>query len=93
MNLTPIATITTDDDGIHVQVMWEGGELDRRYGYGWGFSANKMALAKRLVRAINAGVVFSTPTINTDVNGNTYAFAASNVRGRCANADLRALGF
>jgi hypothetical protein len=67
--------------------------VDREDGYGWALGPKHATLAARLVRAINAGAVFSNFVMGTDVNGKTFIHANANVRSRAANADLRAIGF
>jgi hypothetical protein len=95
---TPHATLEYSDrewaTGWSVKVTWScdtPGLLDRTDGGGWVLG-NK-ATAVRLVAAVNAGVVFGTPELLTDVNGRTYVHAANGVHGRTANADLKRLGF
>jgi hypothetical protein len=84
----------TEADCIAVTALWEGAEkVDRNHVYGMILSKTKRALAERLVRAIEAGVVISDLAIKTDVNGNTYVGSKSNVLGRTLNADLKRLGF
>jgi len=92
MTYTPTATIESDDSGITVRTTWSG-DVDRKDGIGWGFAPNKMALALRLVRAVNDGVVFGTPEVLTDINGKTYINADKKVMGKYANADLNRLGY
>lgn len=68
-------------------------QVDRPNTRGWGLGPKHEALANRLVRAINDGVIFSDFRKGTDVNGHTYITATSNVLGRTLNADLRRLGY
>jgi hypothetical protein len=96
--LTPSARIeiqTDEHTGRHlvVETTWTGAALDRPDGIGFGLSLAKRALAERLVRAINAGAVFTRPEIKVDVNGATYVSSGCAVLGRRMNADLRRLGF
>jgi hypothetical protein len=93
MNLRPTATISTDHEGIHVVVTWEGAPLDRPSTGGFCLKPTHMALAKRLVKAIEAGVVYRTPSIERDVYGQTYVRAGCRVLGRRLNADLLRLGY
>lgn len=51
------------------------------------------ALARRLQRAINAGVASPISGIGTDCTGKTYARTTLNVMGKYLNADLKRLGF
>lgn len=93
---TAVATATRRENGEwHVDVKFVPTTItvDREDGYGWALRPNHAALAARLVRAVNAGAVFSDFRMGTDVNGKTYIHANGNVRGRAANADLRAIGF
>lgn len=78
---------------IRVVVTYDAPGLDRKDGYAWGLPARHRALADRLVRAIEAGVVLGDPEIRTDVNGNTYVSATSRILARMMNAELRRLGF
>lgn len=93
--LTPTATVTPDPDyGWRVSVRWTANgpeRLDRTDGH--GYAVRTRALADRLARAIDAGVVFYDLGIAVDVNGQTYVSSRSHVLGRYANADLRKLGF
>jgi hypothetical protein len=50
-------------------------------------------LAERLVRAIEAGAVFTFERTQQDVNGKTFVVAGCKVSGRRLNADLKRLGF
>lgn len=95
--LTPTATAEFQRRGdvavIAVSTTWSGEGLDRTEGTGFVFDIAKTALAARLVRAINAGVVFANPEVKVDINGHTYVGAESMVLARMANADLRRLGY
>jgi hypothetical protein len=50
-------------------------------------------LVRRMVKAIEAGAITKNPVVKTDGNGKTYVKFEVTVRGRCANADLKSLGF
>lgn len=94
--LIPTARVTSDADGWSVTVDWassDGTVIDRPNVGGWGFGPKHQRLAERLAAAINAGVVFGTPELRTDINGKTFVNAPSKVLGRTANADLKRLGF
>lgn len=80
-------------EGIRVVVTWEAEGLDRKEGVGWLLAPNHGVLARRLIRAINSGVVFSNPELRTDVNNRTFVQADCTVYGRRINADLKRLGF
>jgi hypothetical protein len=91
-------TVTTDADAIYVRVQftlnaYEGVPLDRKEVMGWGLPLKHAALAKRLVRAIEAGKVYAVKGVQTDVYGKSYLVAHSVVLGRTMNADLKRLGF
>lgn len=93
---TPTARLEYCDRpaGWHVSVVWScdtPGLLDRADGM--GCILDSKATAERLVAAINAGAVFGTAELHTDVNGRTFVHAARKVRGRTANADLKRLGY
>lgn len=96
--LKPTAIIkqTTDYEGkptINVSIVWSGATLDRPTSGGFGLKPTHLALAKRLAKAIDAGVVYLNPTVRTDVNGQTYVSSSCCVLGRTLNADLKRLGF
>jgi hypothetical protein len=98
MTFVPHAAVAFRDQdpaGWSVSVKWSSTDPasapDRTDGSGW--LVNTKALADRLARAVNAGVVFYEPGLHTDVNGKTFVHAASRVLGRMANADLRRLGY
>lgn len=87
--------ITVDDSGDSISVFpfWNG--VDRPQGAGWGLrntpAHNKLAL--RLKAALEAGVVYRSATVATDVNGKTYVATQGHILGRTLNADLKRLGF
>lgn len=68
-------------------------EVDRPGGYPWSLRPRDAALAARLVRACEAGVVFSDFRMGTDINGKTYLTAWNNISTRTMNADLARLGY
>ena len=84
-------TVTTDVDGIHVTVTTS--VTDRDDVYAWAIPSKHDALASRLARAVQAGVVLTNPVVKTDVNGRTYVSCDSQVLGRRMNADLKRLGY
>jgi len=93
-DLTPTATIKQCDDrdaSFMVRASYPHAGTDRVNGMGW--VVKKLSVAKRLVTAIEAGAVLTSPTIETDVNCNTYVSASSQVLGRKMNADLKRLGY
>jgi hypothetical protein len=97
-NVKFAATITKENspefnESLVVKVTVSGIELDRHDLYGWHLLPKHRKLAERLVRAVEAGVVFTPERVATDVNGNTYLVAPTKVMGRTANADLKRLGF
>ena len=96
-NLKVTAKIEKTAEGsLTVRTTWVnfgGPALDRTAGLAFGLKATHGTLAARLVRAIEAGVVFVDPSIERDINGATYVVASSRVLGRTLNADLRRLGF
>lgn len=75
-----------------VETHWTGVELDRPCTGGISTGTNRK-LAERLAAAINAGVVYTDPKVQKDVNGATYVQAGCKVFGRRLNADLKRLGF
>lgn len=99
MNLTPVASAefreATPDSpaAIVVETIWVADPpLDRPMTYGIS-CGRKPKLADRLVRAIDAGVVFDRPQVVVDVAGKTYVSASCKVLGRTLNADLKKLGY
>lgn len=76
---------------VTVWTFWGGPQIDRPQGLGY-LCSNRL-VAERLRCAINAGVVFTDPTLERDINGKTYVQARSHVLGKRMNADLRRLGF
>ncbi len=93
----PTATIIDQDGGdVLVNVTWKGFQpLDRPSTGGWSFPAKKLQVARRLARAINAGVVYKNPQRLLDVNGDAYIQAETTqfFHGRHMEASLRAVGF
>ena len=93
----PNTSIAFDDDGrIVVRTFFSKAGVDRSEAMAFGLGEpndRRHALALRLVRAIEAGAVFTAPEIKTDVNGKTFVSAGSEVIGRRMNADLKRLGF
>ena len=92
----PLAPKLTDvridkEDGRYVVVPVFGG-LDRpdTRGYSCG---TKRDLAVRLQTAILEGAVCTNIEYKKDVDGNGYASYDFDIRMRCANADLRKLGY
>jgi len=67
--------------------------VDRTRVAGWWLPKAKLDLAKRLARAIRAGVATPPEDIRTDVNGRTFLATKTVIIGRRMNADLRRLGF
>jgi hypothetical protein len=89
MTLTPTAVPEPNNHGgITVWTEWTGVDRPRTYG----ISVTKRN-APRLVRAINAGVVFTDARVATDVDGKTYVAATSQVHTRYINVDLTRLGY
>ncbi len=94
MKLKVKAEIKTDSDGrlvVDTTVLFP--KVDRTDLMGFIMKPAKCVLAKRLATAINAGVVFENPTIETDVDGKTFVSSDMNVMGRHLNADLLRLGY
>lgn len=94
-DFTPTATINVDEEGLHVETHFHAAGVDRTRGVGFGLGGSPKArgLAERLVRAIEAGRVFTGPKVMSDVNDATFVTSDCTVRGRCLNADLKSLGF
>lgn len=80
---------TIEPSGWDVLPVWSG--VDRPNVGGWVVTSE--GIARRLERALLAGVVCTNPGIGTDVNGQTYPTFRSTVLARLANTDLLRLGF
>jgi hypothetical protein len=94
--LTPTAKIEKQDDGtLEVNVYWtdSNGPLDLPMTGGFALKAKDTKLAARLVKAIDAGVVYGPTVVMRDMNGATYVDAPYKIRGWTMNADLKHLGF
>ena len=81
------------DDGTDryvVTPVWA--DVDRPISGGYSCGDNR-TLAYRLQLAIEDGAVFDEVEVNTDINGNTYVSTYLNIRMRCANADLKSIGY
>ncbi len=90
---TSIVRVDLEDTGAGSVTVWPiWSNVDRPMGFGMACGKNK-ALAKRYVAAVLAGKVFPNATVETDVNGKTYASAACKVSGHRLSADLKRLGF
>ncbi len=57
------------------------------------FSVTSLGVAKRLVAAIEAGVIFTNPRKKTNSLGKTYIDSDCTIVGRLLSADLKKLGF
>lgn len=92
LNITLKARIVNNDGDISVIAFTDPGVCDR---HDWvaAWCVRTPALAKRLVRAIEAGKVVVPTGLATDVNGKTYVQTDHEIRGRTMNADLKRLGF
>lgn len=73
---------------VAIEYHWEG--VDRPCSYCIICRARHV---KRLMAACEAGVLFKSPEVKTDVNGKTYVDAICMVSGRHINADLKRLGY
>lgn len=70
---------------------WEGVDRPITASYSCGFSK---ALAERLQMAmVNDAVWAEPPHIKTDTFDKTFVSASLNIRMRCANADLKRIGY
>ena len=93
MDLRPVAEIklSAHSDGWTVWITYPDAGVDRPCSHGIG--VGNIKLAKRLEKAINAGVVVTNQKIAKDDQGKTYVNDKSQVIGRKLNADLKRLGF
>lgn len=86
-------TIQKSDRGVPeyylVSPIWHG--VDRPDVGGTG--CTNMTMARRLVRAIEAGAALGPAKVNVDVDGKTYVHAPHKFLARRLNADLKKLGF
>lgn len=78
-------------DHITVAPLWKG--VDRPYVGGTAISPNKIALARRLAKAMVDGAAFASIEVRTDNFGETYVSASNKTLARRLNADLRRLGY
>lgn len=91
MRITFIPYCKTEDGGITVYCKAQVGteELPTHFGMSVGKNAQ---LAERFIRAIIAGKAYTNAKVLKRGDG-LYVGFDCQVRGRCLNADLRALGF
>ena len=91
------AVVTQEPTGeFTVRVQWQPQpDLDRLDCYAWscGKARTAAALAERLRRAVDAGVVVIPTSKFTDINGARGWHSRCNILARIMNADLRRLGF
>lgn len=76
---------------ISVNPIWPG--VDRPNTGGYLLKAKDGKLAKRLAAAYMSGAAYGEVKIVVDINGKTFVSASSLIRGRCINADLKAIGY
>jgi hypothetical protein len=87
--LTEVKIVT--EDGRYVVEPHFGG-LARPCTCRYSCGTNKQ-LAERLSDAIVDGAVVTNITYKKDCNGDSYASFTFDIRMRCANADLKRLGY
>lgn len=82
-----------DLGGEHIVVSYHlaGSALSFRHSI--GLKAKDQALAKRLCKAIEAGAVVKNVRVAKDNQGAEYLASDFCIRMRCANADLKRLGY
>lgn len=78
------------NDSYVVTPVWGG--VDRPTTHSIS-TAQNLALAKRLQRAMLDGAVFNNPHILTDNGGQTYVASGCRVMGRHLDRDLKNLGY
>ena len=83
--------IDKSTDGMYMVIPVYNG-FDRPVTSSYSCGKNKQ-LADRLRNAILGGVVCTNPTVEHDVTGKSYVSYSFGIRMRCANADLRRLGY
>ncbi len=78
------------------QTIWEvtpiWKDVDRPDTISYSCGSNKK-LAERLANAFFDGGCYKDPEITKDCNGKTYVSYQFLIRMRCANADLKRLGY
>ena len=77
-------------DSFVVVPIWSN--VDRPDAGGYGCGSNRK-LAERLKATMLDNAVFENVKVKKDINGKTFASYYMNVRMRCANADLKKLGY
>lgn len=77
------------DGEISVWSVWEGVDRPRTHG----IACSNMNQAKRLARAIEAGVVYENPKVRKDIEGETYVDARCTLYTRHLNKELTRVGF
>lgn len=82
--------ICVDDGRYIVKPYFHGFDRPNTAGYSCGTNRK---LAERLSDAIADGAVVTNAEIKHDVDGNTYVSFDFDIRMRCANADLKRLGY
>ena len=83
--------VGSDLEGFSVVPVWK--DVDRPQTGGYHLGKN-LPLAKRLKKAIESGKIWnSVPTVETDMDGNTYVCASISISMRRANSELKKLGF
>lgn len=97
LTLTLIGNVTkkVDHDGREYLLVGttcpQRPDLSTRYGI--GLKITHAALAQRLIKAINAGKVFTNVHVAKDVHDDEYITSTCHTLGRTLNADLKRLGF
>lgn len=80
-------------DSIEVVPEWAGVDRPTTGGISLPNKPRYLALAKRLVRAIEAGKAFVPVAIKIDIHGSSYVETRNVVFGKTLNADLKRIGF
>lgn len=88
--VVPSVSIDAQRGGYIVRGNWVGIKADRTDVC--GFCVRTKFDADRLVAAIKAGVVFTNPSIKTNIYGDTYVNSNCQL-GRRLNSGLKKLGF
>lgn len=96
MDWKPEARIIIEANKVKVYVYWSGPEpLDRPSTGGWSFLLEDKALAERLTKAINDGMVYTNPTVMKDFYGKSYVVGTRliNTTGRHLKKSLKTIGY
>lgn len=87
------AQVTRGQNGLLVEALVEGVEVDRPRVRRWLLGHGQRELAGRLARAIEAGVATPPIGVRRNLQGQTYLATRTSVAGAQMSATLHRLGF